>query len=248
MTELQGKNVVVIGASEGVGREIVAAAHAENAHVLAVARRAEPLARLSAALPGTMTLSADARDDETPDRVFETLVPDLLVLAGGAHPPMGLVQDLSWEQFSVNWNADLKASFLFCQAALRRPLPPGATVLLISSGAGIGGSHLSGGYAGAKRMQMFLAEYCQKQADHRNLGIRFLALAPMRIMPETSLGRVAVASYSEFLGITPAEFVADMSSPTPAQVAIAALNLAQEGSKREGSLFGVSASGLEALG
>ena len=65
-------------------------------------------------------------------------------------------------------------------------------MILISSGAGIGGSPISGGYAGAKRMQMFLASYCQKESARLGLGIRFAALVPMRLMPETELGKVAV--------------------------------------------------------
>jgi len=42
---------------------------------------------------------------------------------------------------------------------------------------------------GAKRTQMFIANYAQKESDRLNLGMRFLALAPARIMPETELGQ-----------------------------------------------------------
>jgi NAD(P)-dependent dehydrogenase (short-subunit alcohol dehydrogenase family) len=58
-------------------------------------------------------------------------------------------------------------AFLFCREALRAPLAPGSVVVIISSGAGLGGSPISGGYAGAKRMQMFLAKYCQAESDRR---------------------------------------------------------------------------------
>jgi len=39
---LHGKNVVVIGGSRGLGRSLVAAAYAQGAQVLAVARQQEP--------------------------------------------------------------------------------------------------------------------------------------------------------------------------------------------------------------
>ena len=163
MSELRGKNVVVVGGSQGVGRETVGMARAAGAQVLAVARRENLLAELAEQMPGVRTLSADATEDNAADRVFGALTPDVLVLCGGTFPAQGRITDLTWEEFSGVWNTDLKASFQFCQAALRKPLAPGSTVVIVSSGAGIGGSFISGGYAGAKRMQMFLAQYCQKQ-------------------------------------------------------------------------------------
>jgi short-subunit dehydrogenase len=54
-----GKNVVVIGASSGLGRAIVATASASGVRVLAVARSAEPLKQLAAEFPGTRILALD---------------------------------------------------------------------------------------------------------------------------------------------------------------------------------------------
>jgi hypothetical protein len=50
-------------------------------------------------------------------------------------------------------------AFNFCKAALLRPLPAGALVVLISSGAALAGSPISGGYAGAKRTQIFIKRF-----------------------------------------------------------------------------------------
>ncbi|MBC8136059.1 MAG: SDR family oxidoreductase [Fibrella sp.] len=249
MSSLDGKNIVVVGAGQGVGCEIVAIAGESGARVLAVARREATLARLTDRVPGTMTLRVDATEKSAPDRVFQSLSPDVLVLCGGANPVMAAVQDQTWEQFSGVWDADVKASFHFCKAALRKPLAPGSAVVLLSSGAALMGSHLSGSYAGAKRMQMFLAEYCQKQSDRSALGIRFLAVAPARIMPGTELGKIAVTAYSEYLGIKESEFIAGAeNTQTPAQVAEAVVRLVCETPQREGSVFSVSATGIEAVG
>jgi NAD(P)-dependent dehydrogenase (short-subunit alcohol dehydrogenase family) len=248
MSRLSGKQVVIVGGSQGLGRELVHASRAEGANVLAIARREGPLAELAREEPGTMTRSLDATDEDAPERVLASVMPDVLAICGGAHPSMGPVQDQTWEQFSTNWNADVKSSFLFCRAALRKPLAPGSTVVLISSGAALGGSALSGGYAGAKRMQMFLAEYCQEESDRLGLGIRFLALVPKRIMPETDLGARAIAGYSSRYGISPAEFIARMEgAQTPAQVATAFVELVSESPHRDGDVFAVSASGIEAI-
>ena len=89
-------------------------------------------------------------------------------------------------------------------------LAPGSVVILVSSGAALNGSPVSGGYAGAKRMQMLIANYCQKESDRLGLGIRFLALAPAMIMPGTEFGRHAVEGYARYLGMP----IADFAKPT----------------------------------
>jgi len=246
MSRLVGKRVAVVGASEGLGREFVRAASAEGAQVLATARRPGPLAELARDVPGTATLVLDSTSDDAAERVFGALSPDVVVVCGGARPTMAPVQEQTWEQFSGNWNADVKASFTFCTAALRKPLAAGSTVVLISSGAGLGGSQLSGGYAGAKRMQMFLAEYAQDQSDRLGLGIRFLAIVPARIMSVTGMGALAVAGYSAYHGVSPAQFIERMQgAQTPAQVAEAFVELVSQSPSREGSVFAVSAGGIE---
>jgi hypothetical protein len=65
---------------------------------------------------------------------------------------------------------------------------------------------------GAKRTQIFVANYSQKESDRLRLGLRFITLAP-RIMPDTELGKHAVSGYSRYLGISAADFVQSMDSP-----------------------------------
>src|SRR5437870_9528548 len=165
-------------------------------------------------------LSLDATHEDAPSRVFDVLQPDILVLCGGAFPPAAPLHEQSWQEFAVNWETDVKITFHFCKAALSRPLPAGSSVILISSGAALAGSPISGGYAGAKRTQLFIANYSQKESDRLGLGLRFTALAP-RIMPDTQLGQHAVAGYSRYLGISAADFVRSMDSP-PSSSAVAA--------------------------
>jgi NAD(P)-dependent dehydrogenase (short-subunit alcohol dehydrogenase family) len=190
MHSLTGKNMVVIGGSRGVGRRIVEATARNGGRVLAVARQAGPLQQLAEEVPGAEILSLDATDEGAPAKVFDVLQPDVLVLCAGAFPPAAPLHKLSWPQFAVNWETDVKLAFHFCKAALLRPLVPGSSVILISSGAALAGSPNSGGYAGAKRTQIFMANYSQKESDRLGLGLRFRALAP-RMMPDTELGKGA---------------------------------------------------------
>ena len=247
MLPLTGKNVVVIGGSRGVGRRVVKAAIHNGARVLAVARQEGPLRQLAHDVPGTEILSLDATDDGAPGKVFDTLRPDILVVGAGAFPPAAPLHKQSWLEFRVNWETDVKITFNFCKAALLRPLPAGASVVLISSGAALAGSPNSGGYAGAKRTQIFIADYSQKESDRLELGLRFTALAP-RMIPETDLGKHAVAGYSRYLGISEADFVKSMASPpTSSDVATAVLEVVTSSDHSKGKAFVVSGKGLEAV-
>jgi NAD(P)-dependent dehydrogenase (short-subunit alcohol dehydrogenase family) len=243
-----GKNVVVIGGSKGVGRAIVAAAHAQGARVLAVARKPEPLKQLAAEFPGVRILALDATEEGAPAQVFAALSPDIVVVCAGAIPHMAPLVEQTWEQFSRNWNSDVKMSLLFLQAALITPLPSGTTIILMSSGAAIGGSPLSGGYAGSKRTQMFIANYAQQEANRRSLGLHFITLVPGSIMPETDLGKTAVSAYASSLGISAQDFIDGMPSRQSAEdVATAVVELASHPEGRDGKAFLISRKGIETL-
>jgi NAD(P)-dependent dehydrogenase (short-subunit alcohol dehydrogenase family) len=247
MHSLTDKNIVVIGGSRGVGRQIVESAMRSGARVLAVARQQDALEQLASDLPGTEILPLDATDETAPAKVFQTLRPDVLVICGGAFPPVAPLHEQTWSQFAVNWETDVKIAFHFCKAALSLPLAAGTTVVVISSGAAIGGSPISGGYAGAKRTQMFIANYAQKESDRLGLGLRFVALAP-RIMPDTELGKHAVAGYSRYLGISGTDFIQSMGAPpTSRDVAAAVIDLAGNPERPKASAFVVSGKGLEAV-
>jgi len=247
MLPLIGKNIVVIGGSRGVGRRIVEAAVGDGARVLAVARQEECLRQLAREVQGVEVLALDATEESAPSRVFDLLRPDVLVVTAGAFPPAAPLHEQSWREFSVNWEADVKVAFHFSKAALTLPLPEGATVILMSSGAALAGSPISGGYAGAKRTQMFIANYAQKESDRMKLGIRFTTLAP-RMMPDSELGKHAVAGYARYLGISEADFIQSMDSPpTAADVAAGALEVVTHPDRLKGKVFVVSGKGLEAV-
>lgn len=244
---LTDKKMVVIGGSRGVGRQIAAAGIRNGAQVLAVARQEGPLRQLAQEVSGIEVLSLDATDEGAPSRVFNVAQPDILVVSAGAFPPAAPLHEQSWQEFAVNWEVDVKIAFYFCKAALLRPLPAGTSIVLISSGSAIGGSPISGGYAGCKRTQIFIANYSQKESDRLGLGLRFMALAP-RLMPDTELGKYGVAGYSRYLGITGPDFVKGMDSPpTASDVAKGVIQLVTNPDQSKGKVFIVSGTGLEAV-
>src|SRR5215212_4536288 len=169
MKQLNDKTAVVVGGSRGLGEGIVRALASEGATVSTLARDAERLDLLKREVAGVQTLVADVTDPQTAPETLRAIRPDILVLSAGATPTMAPVHQQSWEQFSRVWETDVHMTFSFGKEALLMPLAPGSVVVILSSGAAIGGSPGSGGYAGAKRMQWFLADYLQHEADSLNV-------------------------------------------------------------------------------
>src|SRR5271165_1865518 len=137
MFRLAGKTMVVIGGSRGVGRRVAEYSARHGAQVLAVARREAALRQLAQDVPGIKVLALDATLPNAPSKVFEVLVPDILVLSGGAIPMAAPLHEQSWQDFTVNWESDVKIAFHFCKTALSRPLPAGSSVILIASSAAL---------------------------------------------------------------------------------------------------------------
>jgi NAD(P)-dependent dehydrogenase (short-subunit alcohol dehydrogenase family) len=192
-------------------------------------------------------LALDARDHHSPAQLFDEVIPDVLVIAAGAIPVTNPLQQQSWSEFVTNWDSDTKITFHFCKEALLRPLRPGSSVVIISSGAALAGSPITGGYAPSKRAQMFIASYSQKESDRLKLGIRFVTLAP-RMMPETPLGRRAVEDYAKFFGISKDDYIRRLPSPPSAtEVANAFLSLRADPDGWRGDAYIVSGAGLEAV-
>jgi NAD(P)-dependent dehydrogenase (short-subunit alcohol dehydrogenase family) len=224
------QRALVVGANSGVGRATADALTGSGVEVLAAGHE---------------------RDATDPIQVAALLAeadPDLVVVAAGARPHMASIEEQTWESFSAPWNVDVKIAFEVGQASLARPLRRGSTVVIVSSGAGInpGGSPLSGGYAGAKRMQMFLAGYLQRAADAHELGIRFVALAPKQFLVGTRIGEAAAAAYGAEAGESAENYINRWPVPLdPAGVARAILSLASGREHGEATALAVTGQGVE---
>src|SRR5262249_23176862 len=150
-----------------------------------------------------------------------------VVLCAGASPLLRPVHLHTWETFSENWEVDTKATFVWLRNALLLPMKPGSHIIVVSSMAAVQGSPLSGGYAGAKRMQWLMAQYASDEAKCLKLNLRIHCLLPM-LNPNTDLGRAAVNAYAERAGVTP-ELFAQRFTPslTPAIMGQAVADLHQ---------------------
>jgi NADP-dependent 3-hydroxy acid dehydrogenase YdfG len=248
MTSLQGKTAVVTGGSSGVGKATVKALISEGVRVVAVARGADRLRALEAEVgEGLTTLQGDAADAMFAERVT-ALKPDFVVLAAGVTPRMARIDEHDWESFSAPWNGDLKSTFHFVKLALTQPLIPGSMVIVVSSGAAVRGSPLSGGYAGAKRMQWFLAGYGQRVSDAKQLGIRMLAILPVQFIEGTTIGSRAAAAYGAMNGISAEATMKQFAVPLDASKVASAIVTALRGGVAAGiTAVSVNGTGIEPL-
>jgi NAD(P)-dependent dehydrogenase (short-subunit alcohol dehydrogenase family) len=211
---LKDKTVVVTGGSRGLGLGLVEALVAQGARVTVVARGADALASVRARL-GVATIAADVTDETAAHRILAEVRPDILALNAGAKPRMGRFDQLSWADFTVPWETDVKGGLYWLQAALNVPLNSGSRVVVVSSGAAVSGSPMSGGYGGAKRMLWMMARYANGVSEQKQLGIRFQAIVPQQMVGGTGVGDTGANAYAGAMGIMREEFLARFGAPMP---------------------------------
>jgi NAD(P)-dependent dehydrogenase (short-subunit alcohol dehydrogenase family) len=241
VSTLENKVAVVVGASRGLGKGIADAFVEAGATVVRVARTPEPTGS------GGHTELADATDPVAAGRILAHFRPDILALVAGAAPLLRPLHLHTWETFSVNWQSDVRMTFNWLREALLLPLRPGSRVVVMSSGAAVMGSPLSGGYAGAKATQRLMAAYAAAESQRLNLGIGVTAVLP-RLTPATDLGSAAVDAYAEREGLEVDEYLRRMGPPvTPAIAGAAFVELATTERGVSGAYF-LTAAGLKEIG
>jgi NAD(P)-dependent dehydrogenase (short-subunit alcohol dehydrogenase family) len=246
-SDLSGTTTIVVGASRGLGRGIATAFARAGAPVVAVSRTAAAFPEPATGAGSIEPEVADAGDATVAGRLLDRYEPQVLILVAGASPHMRPLQQQTWETFSVNWQTDVRIAFHWLREALLKPLRPGSTVVVISSGAALAGSPLSGGYAGAKATQRFITGYAQDEAKRAGLEISFTALLP-QMTPLTELGRPAVRAYAARAGQSEEEYLEQMGDPLTPEIAGAALlELVQADAADVAPAYRLTGAGLQKL-
>jgi NAD(P)-dependent dehydrogenase (short-subunit alcohol dehydrogenase family) len=222
MSELSGRTTVVVGASRGLGRGIARAFAEADASVVAVARSGPALAELAATSANIRTEVADAADATVAWSLMDQYEPEILILVAGANPVTRPLQYQTWETFSVNWHTDVKIAFTWLREALLKPLRPGSRVVVVSSGAALNGSPASGGYAGSKATQRFIAGYALDESRRAGLNITVTAVMP-KITPFGDVGRRGVKAYAARSGQTEGAYLKQLGELLTPETAGAAL-------------------------
>ena len=247
MTDFTAKTAVIVGASRGFGRATAEAFARAGAGVVAVARTASALEDLQERHSSVLGEAGDATDERTAEAVLARHDADVLVLVAGATPAIKPLHEQSWEEFSLNWHTDVKLTHAWVRQALTRPLRPGSRVIVVSSGAALAGSPLSGGYAGAKATQRFITAYAQDISRRSGLDLSFTAVLP-RITSHTDLGRAAVAAYAAREGMSETDYLGQFGQAlTPQTVGEELVGLASRDPEEVALAYLLTSSGLTAL-
>ncbi|MEH1099379.1 SDR family NAD(P)-dependent oxidoreductase [Micromonospora sp. CPCC 205561] len=180
MSRTQRRIVVVTGAGTGIGRATAHAFRARGAHVVAVGRRAAPLAETAAGDPGIEPLVADVTAPGAAQLVVGTVTErhgrlDVLVnnagVAGGG--PLGsLAPETVERQLATN----LVAPLLLAQAAV--PALTDSRGVIVNVTASVGGRAWPGSSlyaAGKAALDSLTRSWAVELAPH---NVRVVAVAP----------------------------------------------------------------------
>jgi 3-oxoacyl-[acyl-carrier protein] reductase len=204
---LNFQHALVIGGSRGVGKTLALYLDSLGIRTSVVARGAESLAQLNRESATIQTIQQDASIDGFAEQVLAELSPDLIFLVGGNQPTMRPINELSWQAFSAAWNSDTKIAFEFVRAILNNKAINPTTLVSFSSGASLNGSPLSGGYAGAKRMQHFICHYANREAQRLAVPATFYSVIPKQLIAGTDIAQAASSAYAKARGISAAQFM-----------------------------------------
>ena len=165
MNRLQGKHILITGASQGLGRELALTYAREGASGLAlVARNNEALdevrARVRELAPETrvLTINADLTRQAQIERVIATTLSEfggrLDVLVNNASAlgptPMPFLLDYPLEDFRAVLDTNLVAPFLLIKKALPAMIETGGSIINVTSDAGATGYPGWGAYGISK--------------------------------------------------------------------------------------------------
>jgi NADP-dependent 3-hydroxy acid dehydrogenase YdfG len=193
--KLEGKVVIITGASAGIGRASARALAREGARLVLTARRPERLDAIiqeaRAAGSDGVAVVGDARDEQIAIRTVEAAKSkfgrvDILINNVGIGIYKQLV-DTSLDDYVEMMDTNMRSSFLFTRYTVPTMIGQGdGLILLISSMAGVYGFPGEAVYCATKFAQMGFAQGLDREL--RGHGIRVGTINPGGVKTEFAIG------------------------------------------------------------
>lgn len=170
MTVFSGKKLWLIGASEGLGRDLAKMLSAEGAHLVLSARNAGRLEDLKAELPNVRVLPLDVTDTQAVRQAAAEIGPvDGLIYNAGAYDPMRATEwdsDAALAMCDVNFTGAMR---VLGEVVPRMVAAQNGDITLIGSLAGYHGLPAAIGYGASKAALVSLGE--TMRFDLRGTGV-----------------------------------------------------------------------------
>jgi short-subunit dehydrogenase len=132
--QISGRNVLVTGATGGIGQAIARACAARGASLVLTGRRADVLEPLAAELPRARTLAIDLSGPAEVDRLVQEAGDVDVLVANAALPASGFIDDFTVEQIDRALDVNLRAPIVLARAlAPRMAERGGGHIVLMSS-------------------------------------------------------------------------------------------------------------------
>ena len=205
--KLEGKSIVVTGASAGMGQAIVTLFAQEGANVIAVARRKERLDALAEALkeePGkVIPYVGDVSDPAACDGMIDAAVKafgrlDVLVNNAGVTADKLLLQ-MTEADFDAVIETNLKGAFFCTKAAARLMMRQRyGRIISVSSVVGLHGNAGQANYAASKAgliglMKSVAKEYASRGVTANTVAPGFITTDMTAAMPEAARAAASAA-------------------------------------------------------
>lgn len=239
--KLKGRVVVITGANRGLGEAIARRLASDGAHLVLAARDAAKLEKVQHDLESMLVdaqqrIVASAADVSCPsdvDRLFEVARGingrvDVLVSNAGVYGPLGLAEDVDWDEWVEAIQINLFGSVLCCRAAVRiMREQDGGKIVLISGGGATAPLPRMSAYAASKAAVVRFTETLAVETEEAHIDVNAVAPGALntRLLDqvlEAGPERVGHAFYersirqSENGGTpleTPAELIAFLACP-----------------------------------
>jgi 3-oxoacyl-[acyl-carrier protein] reductase len=175
---LTGRNVIVTGASRGLGSEIARSMARAGAQLLLIARSRDALSELGAEL-GARTMAIDLAHRGAGDRIVSSALEawdriDVLVNNAGMIGPIGP----AWENEAEAWERTLRVNLVapveLCRASIPH-IPAGGRIINISGGGASAPRPRFSAYATAKAGLVRFSETLAAELAHSGINVNCIA-------------------------------------------------------------------------